>query len=296
MSVRYSLAPQNAFPAALLDSLIAYLSLLYPPPGALHEPVPASQVVFSGDSAGGNLAFSLLQLLLHDHRTSASSATTIRYNNRDVELPLPAGVACNSAWLDSTRSMPSVTNNAKYDYLPPPPSNKVIKHFPKCDIWPTDPPRRDLYCHESMLCHPLVSPLAAKDWEGTCPVWFSYGTEMLLDEGQVLASRIARQGGRVQFEEYEAMPHVFPLLLDFLNCSKACVLSCAEFMKDVVGNKTIEMRGVTVKAKTLKMEARDVEKLAPLSDEEVDRIMREAMRKRSFGEETETKVMPRAAL
>jgi len=39
-SVRYRLSPQAAFPAALLDALLAYLSLLYPPPGSLHEPVP----------------------------------------------------------------------------------------------------------------------------------------------------------------------------------------------------------------------------------------------------------------
>lgn len=48
-SVRYRLAPQHPFPSALLDALVSYFTLLYPPPGALHEPVPASDIVFAGD-------------------------------------------------------------------------------------------------------------------------------------------------------------------------------------------------------------------------------------------------------
>jgi len=48
-SVRYRLAPQNPFPAALLDALVSYFTLLYPPPGSIHEPVSPSDIVFGGD-------------------------------------------------------------------------------------------------------------------------------------------------------------------------------------------------------------------------------------------------------
>lgn len=48
-SVRYRLSPQHAFPAALLDALVSYLTLLYPPPDAFHEPVLPEHVVFAGD-------------------------------------------------------------------------------------------------------------------------------------------------------------------------------------------------------------------------------------------------------
>lgn len=48
-SVRYRLAPQNPFPAALLDALVSYLTLLYPPPGSLHEAVSPKDIVFGGD-------------------------------------------------------------------------------------------------------------------------------------------------------------------------------------------------------------------------------------------------------
>ena len=48
-SVRYRLAPQHPFPSALLDALVSYFTLLYPPPGSIHEAVPASDIVFGGD-------------------------------------------------------------------------------------------------------------------------------------------------------------------------------------------------------------------------------------------------------
>jgi acetyl esterase/lipase len=48
-SVRYRLAPQNPFPAAMLDGLVTYLNLLYPPPGSIHDAVQPGNIVISGD-------------------------------------------------------------------------------------------------------------------------------------------------------------------------------------------------------------------------------------------------------
>lgn len=48
-SVRYRLAPQHAFPSALMDAFASYLALLYPPPGAFHTAVPPEHIVFAGD-------------------------------------------------------------------------------------------------------------------------------------------------------------------------------------------------------------------------------------------------------
>ena len=48
-SVRYRLAPQHPFPAALLDAFVSYLTLLYPPTGAFHAPIEPEHIIFSGD-------------------------------------------------------------------------------------------------------------------------------------------------------------------------------------------------------------------------------------------------------
>ena len=288
------MSPQNAFPAALLDALVAYLSLLAPPPGSSHAAVSASDIVFSGDSAGGNLSICLLQLILQLHRSSGSSPPMVRFNGRNVEVSVPAGVTAHSGWMDLTRCMPSITDNTEYDYLPPPPSNDFIAHFPKCDIWPTDPPRGDLYCETSMLCHPLVSPLAARDWRGTCPILLQYGSEMLEDEGKAIARRVVQQGGIVKWEEWKAMPHCFAMLLEGLAGSKKCFESWAQFIKDVVEGNTIETSGRIIQPKTLEehsLETRDL--MNDLSDDEIDDRMREAMRRRDRGEEGEAKILPR---
>ncbi|KAI9663300.1 MAG: hypothetical protein M1831_002584 [Alyxoria varia] len=169
MNVRYRLAPQDPFPAALMDALVAYLGLTYPPRSASSsssaeveaggvrermgegeggrscnvgrgaerewDAVDPSRIVFAGDSAGGNLCMALLQLLMHLQRTyggldgnndkSSHSPTFLRFNNHRIllPLPLPAGVALFSPWLDLTRSLPSTRENAHWDYLPPPASS-----------------------------------------------------------------------------------------------------------------------------------------------------------------------------
>jgi acetyl esterase/lipase len=51
-SVRYRLAPQDPFPAALIDAIMAYKYLIIPPAGALHAPIDPTKIVIAGDSAG----------------------------------------------------------------------------------------------------------------------------------------------------------------------------------------------------------------------------------------------------
>jgi acetyl esterase/lipase len=274
-SVRYRLAPQNAFPAALLDAFMAYLSLLNPPPDAPHDPVPASEIVFGGDSAGGLLCASLLQLILQIHRAhTGSGLPTVRWYGKAVEIPLPAGLALSSPWLDITRSLPSIEGLAKYDYLPPP-SHTQGMNYPPDDAWPANPPRAELYCEGEALVHPLVSPVAAKDWSHSPPTFFGLGEEMLRDEGAVLAKRLHKHGAIVRWREFEAMPHCFAIMLDALPASTTFFDEYAKFCSEVVEAKVASSDGERLLAKTLKREAVDLDKVTQLTDEEIARHMQE---------------------
>ena len=170
LSVRYRLSPQSIFPAALLDALVAYLSLLSPPPNAFHTAVPSSQIVLAGDSSGAGLAASLLLLLL----TLSKQSLPITFNGEAITIPSPpcAGLALTSPWLDVSRCLPSCHSNIRWDIIAPPPFSpfaddellpeRASPDFPADDIWPTSPPRAETYCAAHMVAHPLVSPLAAK--------------------------------------------------------------------------------------------------------------------------------------
>jgi acetyl esterase/lipase len=278
-NVRYRLSPQGPFPSALLDCFTAYLSLLSPPPGSFHTAVPASEIVFGGDSAGGTCCSALLQLLLQIHRSSPPGQTpTVRFHGQSVPIPLPAGVAMTSPWLDITRGLPSIESGITYDYLPPP-SQTDKREFPVDEVWPTNPPRADLYCEGSALMHPLVSPLAAKDWSASPPLFFSVGEEMLRDEDAVLAQRATAQNVTVVWREFEAMPHCFAMLLADLAASAVHYDEYSKFCCAVVEHADkVKSNGVLVQAKSLETRDLDVARgLTEIKDQDVEGYMRMGM-------------------
>jgi acetyl esterase/lipase len=234
LSVRYRLAPQHPFPSAILDGLIAYLSLLSPPPGSFHSAVQASNIVLAGDSAGGNISLVLLQTLLTLRR---KGVTSIRLHGTDVPLELPAGLALSSPWSDVSLSMPTCQTNAKYDYLSPPGEFRLTKDAPpEDDVWPTRPPRLHHYTSAATLVHPLVSPISIKPehWKGSPPVYICVGTEALEDECTIVARRLHAGGAQVRLDGYEGMPHCFPLIFPTHILGKECFSSWSQFITDVV--------------------------------------------------------------
>lgn len=277
LSVRYRLAPQNPFPAALLDALLSYLSLIAPPPGSFHQPIKSSSIVFAGDSAGGGLSTALLLLLLHLRR---SNITHMQFHGRSVEIGVPAGIATNSPWLDVTHSLPSVKTNARYDYLMGIDPERAQQNGPPPDeIWPTSPPRSEIYCNASMLTHPLVSPNAAstKLWEGTPPVWMVCGEELLTDNATAAARQINAAGGTVHFVGYEGMPHCFGMIFRTEDCFQRWSKFCVDATTDPKLVKKLQT-GTWVKTLTSPMQTYEVELpvLNKQSDEEVQSLMRAA--------------------
>ncbi|KAG9248742.1 acetyl-hydrolase [Calycina marina] len=271
-SPRYRLAPQNPFPAALLDALVAYLTLLYPPPGSVHEPIEASNIVFAGDSAGGNLCLVLLQTVLELRRKDLK----IEWYGEAIEVLAPAGIALSSPWCDLTSSSPSCSKNGGYDYLPL--MGDGVKEAPQpqpCVAWPAKPPRKMFYSEDAMLCHPLVSPLSARSWEGSPPIYMGCGTELLADEAKCVAQFAARQGVPVVFEEYQAMPHCFAMILEALPASRLFFTRWSDFIMQVVeGKNQVESKATFIRAKTLVEEKMDVGSLMGFSEEEVRTKMR----------------------
>ncbi|OOF99833.1 hypothetical protein ASPCADRAFT_126728 [Aspergillus carbonarius ITEM 5010] len=291
LSVRYRLAPQNPFPAALIDALVAYLSLISPPPGSLHDPVPPNKIIFAGDSAGGNLCFVLLQTLLTLRRV----CPTVRFHGRDIPIELPAGVATSSPWCDVTRSMPSVIHNSVYDFLDPPSQNPEIAYrplaVPEDDVWPVKPPRVDLYANANALLHPLVSPIAGRQelWTGAPPIFIAMGEEGLSDEGLILARKIHRVGVPVIVEQFEGMPHCFGMIMMGTPASHRYYDNTAQFCRDAVaGNLTADIptsgKVAYIGYKLRHTHEIPLEKAVPLTDEEINEILQKSAQWRIEGE------------
>ncbi|KAI1741810.1 alpha/beta hydrolase fold-domain-containing protein [Xylaria scruposa] len=264
-SVRYRLAPQYPFPAALLDALVSYFTLLYPPPGSIHEAISARDIVLGGDSAGGNLALALTQTLVQLRRQNVK----ISWFGTKRNVPLPAGITVLSPWLDITQSMPSWSTNSKWDYLPSPDIYEGREH-PADDIWPTTPPRKHLYVDDAFRLHPLVSLHLNTSWEGIPPVWITCGWEVLADEDKFFVSKLRAEGVPVVFEEYEAMPHVFAAVLPKVPQTERCVQGWAHFITTTRKDPASITSSYTyIKAKTLEEVEGDVEKLTPFEQKDV---------------------------
>lgn len=133
----------------------------------------------------------------------------------------------------------------------------------------------------------------AKDWTGSCPLWFSYGEEMLADEVQVVASKAAKQGVTVVSEQWEAMPHCFALILLGSSMSKKSYQNWAAFCQNAVKGEKIETRGLWIEAKTGKEREVEVQNLCKISDGEVRTRMEAAKAARHMGSEGEGKLLPK---
>ncbi|KAK3706623.1 hypothetical protein LTR37_012632 [Vermiconidia calcicola] len=279
-NVAYRLAPQHPFPSQLLDGLMVYLSLLYPPTGSMHEAVPVNEIVFAGDSAGANLCFALVQLILQLQRSSShnSKQATLRFWNRNVTVPLPAGIAVTAPPFDLSTSLPSHKNNADFDYLMP--FEKVFPLIAPDAIWPTSPPRADVYCDLGLFDHPLVSPITASSWAGAPPTWISIGQESVADDSLFIAKVMAEEGVIVHLEQFEAMPHGFAIMLQRLAAAKKCIANWGSFCQDCVEKpEALATRAVWVKVDGTQDEI-DIAKVTELDHDEVRALMEVGKRRR----------------
>ncbi|PNP48224.1 hypothetical protein THARTR1_10365 [Trichoderma harzianum] len=259
-SVRYRLAPQDPFPSALLDALVSYFTLLYPPPDAYHDAVEPEHIVIAGDRYVEASGFGKELMLCNIPRSRLSSTMYLRRLDVDIQwygekrkVPLPAGVSCISPWIDITQSSPPwhVEDAHPFDYLP-----RLRPDFearvPPCEIWPANPPRKFIYADDDLVAHPLATLFMSRSWEGSPPVWMSTGWEILSYENKAFAMQLFAEGVALVFEEYEAMPHVFPMCLAQAPSSRRCLESWAGFIRRAMADPgAIEASATSIAAQTL---------------------------------------------
>jgi len=283
-AVNYRLCPQSPFPAQLVDILLGYLYLLYPPSGSLHDPIPASKIIFVGDSFGALLFLALIQVLLtlKNRHSSSSISWAIPFHGQNVPMPLPAGLALVSPYSYTCDIFPSWENNALNDWFPfikyPFISDPSLK---LCEVWPTRPLRGDLYCDISMLGHPLVCLSAAKSWKGCPPVYMASGQERTIDSAKVIASQAVRDGVTVCWEEYEAMPHVFMTFFPQIPQSEMCYERWVAFAKKCLKGEKLKTRGGAIGCADLKERQVDVGTLSKFSPQDASRLIEATKKQRT---------------
>lgn len=169
-SVDYRLAPENSYPAAVIDARAAFKGLLK------STGIDPSNVVLAGDSAGGGLVQALVLSL------------------RDKGVALPAGCALFSPWVDMTASGLSYLSRAEKD--------PMLSKGQMIDL-------ASLYVDPSQVTEPLASPLFA-DMAGFPALYIQVGdSEVLLDDSAELVVNARRHGVIANIDVYPDMFHVF---------------------------------------------------------------------------------------
>lgn len=167
----YRLAPEHPYPAATEDAMKIWNDLMLLGYGA-------RDIIVAGDSAGGNLALSLVLKLKQEGRL------------------LPRGVILMSPWTDLTASGKSHVTRAEID---PVLNADYLKEMTLN------------YAEGEDLKNPLISPLFG-DFKGFPPTYIQVGdNEMLLNDATMLHKRMVKANVSVKMDIFKGMWHVFQM-------------------------------------------------------------------------------------
>jgi len=169
LTLNYSLAPENPFPAGLMDIKYAWQWLLV-------QGYRPDEIIIGGDSSGGGLVLSLLLLLKKENS------------------PLPHSCFLLSPMLDYTLSGDSISSCAKKDPM------ICIEDLRQTVAY---------YCSHAETSNPLVSPLFGDLTGLPPLLIQTGSDELLLDDSTRLAKQATEAGVNVQFEVWNGLWHVF---------------------------------------------------------------------------------------
>jgi acetyl esterase/lipase len=191
LSFDYRLAPEYPYPAALQDAVKAWNYLMLLGYGA-------RDVIVAGDSAGGNLALSLV------------------FKLKEEERLLPRGLVLLSPWTDLTSSGKSHETRKELDpvldeaYL-----ERMIQN----------------YAPSENLENPMISPLFG-DFSGFPKTYIQAGdNEILLSDAVSLQKKMSRDGVSAKIDIYKGMWHVFQM--SPLRTAHEAMEKCAEFICEI---------------------------------------------------------------
>ena len=204
LAIDYRLMPEHPRRAGIDDCRTAYRWLLqHGPDGAR----PATAVFVAGDSAGGNLALSLIQWV------------------RDAGLRAPDAVVALSPFTDATMSSPSLRRNLRTDPMLGPLFGRMtwVPHtLLLCLGWLQNRIRPN---------DPLVSPLRG-DLARLPPVLVQASeVEMLFDDSQRYVNRARAAGSPAQLQRWNHMVHVWQIFNPELTEAREALAEVGKFLE-----------------------------------------------------------------
>ncbi|CEP15512.1 hypothetical protein [Parasitella parasitica] len=146
MSLEYSLSPEHKWPTACREAVECYRYLIH------DLGISPYKVILAGDSAGGNLVATTL-LQLKDMKTRKESDLP--------PLPLPAGAALLSPWVDLTVQEYPIARDTL--------TGRLLEIFKAAYVTET-----------RHLQNPLVSPVYGDFSRIQCPIFVAYGSQEIL--------------------------------------------------------------------------------------------------------------------
>jgi acetyl esterase/lipase len=168
-AVKYRLAPECFFPAAVRDGIDAYR-------GLLAKGVQGASIVLAGDEAGGGLAFAVALAI------------------RNAGLEMPGGIAALSPWADLSLSGISMLNNSKSDTLL---DWEMLFLCARHTLRKSNP--GDAYASPAYAALTAFPPVMVH----------AGALEILRDDASKLGDRAADAGVSVSVEIYDGMGHLF---------------------------------------------------------------------------------------
>lgn len=187
----YGLAPEHPFPAALNDSVAAYLWML-------EQDIAPSGIVFAGDSAGGGLCLATLLAL------------------RDQGIEMPAGAVALSPWTDLQNTGESLKSNVKVDALTWAESWTIFSKY---------------YAGNNSPCMPWISPLYGDLNGLPPLLIFAGGDELLRDDSIRFAEKAKEAGVDVTLHVGEGMFHCYPACSPLFPEARQAMEEICEFIR-----------------------------------------------------------------